>query len=140
MLNRERIKEEMRHRGMDMAQWCRLRGLEYAALHRVFRGQASDAAEQAVCKALEADGLLFKESERAAEEVPDCPDWKNAVFWSFREASRYLGVKESKLRRWAASGTEGFPCAMRIGGSRNMMLSRRAVQSWAETVIQKMKG
>lgn len=138
MLNRERIKEEMRHRGMDMAQWCRLRGIEYAALHRVFRGLASDAAKQAVCKALEADGLLFEESEMsAAEEVPD---WKNAVFWSFREASRYLGIRESKIRVWAASGAEGFPCAMRIGGGRTQMLSRRAVQSWAETVLQKMKG
>lgn len=134
MLDRDRIKRELKGRGMTLGAWARARGVDYAALSRVLHGFGGKSISHEILAYLAQDGLLFEEAEGVSGET------MKAVFWSFSDASKYLGISEGRLRRWAREGVSGFPRPIYIGNGSSLMLNREAVQDWCQKIICKSEA
>ena len=131
LLDKKAIKHELRSRGMTLGMWAKARGVEYAALIRVLQDMAGKEITEKILALLKKDGLLFELSEAYLPQST----MQQAVFWSFLDASRYLGIPVSRLRQWEKTGASGFPRAIRLGESTILLLKREAIQEWAENIL-----
>lgn len=129
MLDREKIKQELKARGMTFGTWAKVRDVEYSALNRVLHGLAGKDISAQICAYLDQDGLLFEEGGMQAETM-------QAALWSFSDASKYIGVSEARLRNWERIRLNGFPRAIRLGKGTSLMLSREAVQKWVSEILR----